>query len=56
MEGWAEYYSAELSRKIKRGMRESALKCHSTGAGRCLGYRTAEDKSLVIEPEGAKAV
>lgn len=55
MEGWAEYYSAELSRKIKRGMRESALKCHSTGAGRCLGYRTAEDKSLVIEPEGAKA-
>lgn len=56
MEGWAEYYSAELSRKIKRGMRESALKCHSTGAGHCLGYRTAEDKSLVIEPEGAKAV
>lgn len=56
MEGWAEYYSAELSRKIKRGMRESALKCHSTGAGRCLGYKTAEDKSLVIEPEGAKAV
>ena len=56
MEGWAEYYSAELSRKIKRGMRESALKCHSTGAGRCLGYRTAEDKSLVVEPEGAKAV
>ena len=56
MEGWAEYYSAELSRKIKRGMRESALKCHSTGAGRCLGYQTAEDKSLVIEPKGAKAV
>lgn len=56
MEGWAEYYSAELSRKIKRGMRESALKCHSTGAGRCLGYKTAEDKSLIIEPEGAKAV
>ena len=56
MEGWAEYYSAELSRKIKRGMRESALKCHSTGSGRCLGYITADDKSLVIEPNGAKAV
>lgn len=56
MEGWAEYYSAELSRKIKRGMRESAMKCHSTGAGQCLGLKTAEDKSLVIEPEGAKAV
>ena len=56
MEGLAEYYSAELSQKIKRGMRESALKCHSTGAGRSLGYQTAEDKSLVIEPVGAKAV
>lgn len=56
MEGWAEYYSAELSRKIKRGMRESALKCHSTGSGRCLGYKTAPDKSIVIDPEGAQAV
>ncbi|WP_304584041.1 recombinase family protein [Acutalibacter muris] len=56
MEGLAEYYSAELSQKIKRGMRESALKCHSTGAGHSLGYRTAPDKSIVIEPDGAKAV
>lgn len=56
MEGLAEYYSAELSQKIKRGMRESALKCHSTGAGHSLGYMTAPDKSIVIEPNGAKAV
>ena len=56
MEGLAEYYSAELSQKIKRGMRESALKCHSTGAGHSLGYVTAPDKSIVIEPNGAKAV
>lgn len=56
MEGWAEYYSAELSRKIKRGMRESALKCHSTGAGRCLGLVTGPDKTLIIEPKGAQAV
>lgn len=56
MEGWAEYYSAELSRKIKRGMRESALKCHSTGAGHTLGYKTAPDKSIVIDEEGAQAV
>lgn len=56
MEGWAEYYSAELSRKIKRGMRESALKCHSTGAGHTLGYKTMPDKSLAIDEEGAQAV
>ncbi len=56
MEGLAEYYSAELSQKIKRGMRESALKCHSTGAGHSLGYKTAPDKSIVIDEEGAKAV
>ncbi len=56
MEGLAEYYSAELSQKIKRGMRESALKAHSTGAGHCLGYKTAPDKSIIVDPEGAKAV
>ena len=31
LEGMAEYYSADLSQKITRGMRESALKCHSVG-------------------------
>lgn len=56
MEGLAEYYSAELSQKIKRGMNESALKCHSTGAGRPLGYKVAEDKTFAVDPEGAKAV
>ena len=56
MEGWAEYYSAELSRKIKRGMRESALKCHSTGAGHTLGYKTEPDKSIAIDEKGAQAV
>lgn len=56
MEGWAEYYSAELSRKIKRGMRENALKCRSTGAGHTLGYTTAPDKTFVIDEKGAQAV
>ena len=44
MEGLAEYYSAELAQKIKRGMHESALKCQSTGSGRPLGYRVDGQK------------
>jgi DNA invertase Pin-like site-specific DNA recombinase len=56
MEGLAEYYSAELSQKIRRGIRESALKCHSTGGNLALGYRTAADKSFVINEEEAAAV
>lgn len=56
MEGLAEYYSAELAQKIKRGMRESALKCQSTGAGRPLGYYTDEQKHFQIDPEAAQTV
>ena len=44
MEGLAEYYSAELSQKIKRGMNESALKAQSTGSGRPLGYKVDSEK------------
>lgn len=56
MEGLAEYYSAELSQKIKRGMRESALKCHTTGPGVPLGYVIASDKTFQIDPDNAKIV
>ena len=49
MEGLAEYYSAELAQKIKRGMHESALKCQSTGSGRPLGYRVDEQKHFQID-------
>lgn len=56
MEGLAEYYSAELSQKIKRGMRENALKCHSVGSGISLGYKVLPDKSFAIDPEGASLV
>ena len=38
LEGMAEYYSAELSQKIKRGMRENALKGKVTGGAVALGY------------------
>lgn len=56
MEGLAEYYSAELAQKIRRGMHESALKAQSTGSGRPLGYVVDASKHFQIDPEGAQAV
>lgn len=56
MEGLAEYYSAELAQKIKRGMHESALKCQSTGSGRPLGYTVDEQKHFRIDPDSSQTV
>lgn len=56
MEGYAEYYSENLSIHIKRGMHENALQCKSTGGGIGLGYRVGADKSYEIDPAGAKIV
>jgi len=55
LEGMAEFYSADLSQKITRGMRESALKCHSVGGHVPLGYKI-EDHKLVIDPATAHIV
>ena len=38
LEGYAEYYSAELSEKVKRGMTENALKAKSNGVRPPFGY------------------
>lgn len=56
MEGLAEYYSAELSQKIRRGIHESALKGHCTGGNLALGYKIAPDKSFEINEDEAGAV
>ena len=56
MEGLAEYYSAELSQKVSRGMKESAYKGKATGGTRVLGYRTAADKSYIIDADEAQTV
>lgn len=56
LEGLAEYYSANLSQNIRRGMRESALKCQCTGAGLSLGYDVAADKKYVINEAEASIV
>ena len=55
LEGMAEFYSAELSQKINRGMRESAYKHNSIGGQLPLGYKT-EGKKLVIDEKTAPIV
>lgn len=57
LEGLAEYYSANLARGVKRGMRENALKCLSVGGPKILGYATDPDtKKYIIDPVGANTV
>lgn len=55
LEGMAEYYSAELSQKVKRGMRESRNKGNFTGGYVLFGYRV-ENKKLVIYEDEAQIV
>lgn len=56
MEALAEYYSAELAEKVRRGMRESALKGKAIGSSRPLGLTVDKDKKYIIDPAGAAAV
>lgn len=49
LEGMAEFYSKELSQKVTRGMRETALKCNSTGGTIPLGYKVKNKKYVVDE-------
>ena len=55
LEGMAEYYSAELSQKVKRGMKENRLKGFFTGGPVMFGYRIV-DKKVVVCPEEAHIV
>lgn len=56
LEGLAEYYSANLSQNIIRGMRESALKCQFNGSGLSLGYTVDKEHKFHIDPDGATVV
>jgi DNA invertase Pin-like site-specific DNA recombinase len=55
LEGLAEYYSKELSRKIRRGMDDNAEKCLANGA-MPYGYRRGADGKYEIVPEEAQIV
>ncbi len=50
LEGYAEYYSAELSEKVIRGMTENALKCQFNGGVIPVGYTVDENKHFHIDP------
>ncbi len=56
LEGFAEYYSLQLSQNIRRGIAESAEKCQVTGGNRPLGYKTGPDKKFVIDEDTAPTV
>ena len=56
MEGWAQYYSEELSRKIKRGMHDTATKCKATGSICPVGYCVNDEKYYEIDPDVAPHV
>lgn len=51
LEGMAHYYSANLSREVLKGMRETAMQCKFTGGMAPLGYDVGIDKHFVINEE-----
>ena len=55
LEGMNQYFSAELSQKVKRGMRETRLKGNYQGGKLIYGYKLIE-KKLYIDEEQAKIV
>ncbi len=56
LESMAEYYSAELSQKIRRGMNINAEKCLSNGSNPGLGYTVDEERRFHIDPKTAPIV
>lgn len=56
LEGYAEFYSVELSEKIHRGQKENALKGLNNGGGIPLGYVLGNDQRLQIDPLTAPLV
>lgn len=56
LESMAEYYSAELSQKIRRGMTINAEKCLSNGSNPGLGYLVDEERHFHVNPETAPLI
>ena len=55
LEGMNQYYSAELSQKVKRGMNETRQKGNFTGGYLVYGYKVV-DKKVVIDENKADTV
>lgn len=56
LEGYAEYYSAELAEKVDRGMTENVLNGKCNGGTPTLGYIVNEDKRFELDPFVAPVV
>lgn len=56
LESMAEYYSAELSQKVLRGMQINAEKCLSNGSNPGLGFKVGADRKYYIDEEEAAIV
>ncbi len=50
LEGYAEFYAAELSGKVIRGRTENALKCKWHGGTLPVGLKIDEEKRYAIDP------
>ena len=50
LEGYAEYYSADLAEKVVRGMTENALKAKYNGGTMPLGYVIDDDQHFQLDP------
>ena len=56
LEGMAEFYSADLSEKVKRGQTENALKCKYNGGTLSVGYVVDDEQHYQIDPVAAPLV
>lgn len=56
LEGMAEYYSAELAQKIRRGQRESVAKGRILGVKGTYGYKKDKDLHFVVDEPAAAVV
>lgn len=56
LEGYAEFYSAELAEKVKRGLKENALKARANGGMLTFGYTVDKDRRYQIDELAAPIV
>ncbi len=56
LDGLADFYSAELSEKVVRGLKENAYKCKFNGGTLPLGYTIDSEHHFQIDPLVAPAV
>lgn len=56
LEGFAEYYSVDLSEKVVRGMTDNALKCMFNGGTLPMGYMIDAEQHFQVDPVTAPFV